>query len=114
MKTLNIGLFGFGCVGQGLYDVFTHSLHSVGKIRRICVKHREKPRSIPMEFFTFEKNNILEDPEIDTVVELIDDAEEAYRIVKQAIQNKKNAKSSQITFLISLLSKIIVNKKLKH
>jgi len=106
MKTLNIGLFGFGCVGQGLYDVFTHSLHSVGKIRRICVKHREKPRSIPMEFFTFEKNNILEDPEIDTVVELIDDAEEAYRIVKQAIQNKKNVVTANKKMLAWYLSEL--------
>jgi homoserine dehydrogenase len=90
MKTLSIGLFGFGCVGQGLYDVLNHSLHTIGKIKKICVKHRDKPRSIPTEFFTFERSQILDDPEIDTVVELIDDAQEAYKIVLQAIRNKKN------------------------
>lgn len=90
MKTLNIGLFGFGCVGQGLYEVLNQSLNDIGRIKRICVKHRDKKRSLPESYFTYDKSDILYDEEIDTVVELIDDYEEAYRIVKTALENKKN------------------------
>ncbi len=90
MKTLNIGLFGFGCVGQGLYDVLNQSLNDIGSIKKICVKHREKKRTLPAEYFTYDKFDILNDDEVDTVVELIDDYEEAYRIVKSALEKGKN------------------------
>jgi len=89
-KRLNIGVFGFGCVGQGLYDVL-HKTHGMkADISKICVKNRNKQRSLPMEHFTYDKNDILSNPDIDLVVELIDDADEAYNIVKQAITNGKS------------------------
>mgnify|MGYP001036226040 CR=1 FL=1 len=90
MKQINIGLIGFGCVGQGLYEVFQHSLRNIGIIHRICVKNKEKPRSLPLNYFTFNVNDILTDPKIDTVVEAIDDAEEAYRIAQRALHEGKN------------------------
>ncbi len=90
MKQINIGLVGFGCVGQGLYEVFQHSLRNIGIIHRICVKHKEKPRPLPLDYFTFNVNDILTDPKIDTVVEVIDDAEEAYRIAQRALHEGKN------------------------
>ncbi len=43
-----------------------------------------------MSNFTFDKNDILNDPSINLVVELIDDAEEAYRIVTTAMKSGKN------------------------
>jgi homoserine dehydrogenase len=90
MKTLNIGLFGFGCVGQGLYDVLNYSLNDIGRIKRICVKHRDKKRTLPEVYFTYDKSDILNDKDIDTVVELIDNHEEAYYIVKEALEKGKN------------------------
>lgn len=106
MKTLNIGLFGFGCVGQGLYDVLHGSLHHVGKIKRICVKNKDKSRTLPPERFTFDKWDILNDTEIDTVVELIDDAEEAYRIVKTAMENGKNVVTANKKMLANHLPEL--------
>lgn len=43
-----------------------------------------------MSRFTFDKNDILNDPGIDLVVELIDDAEEAFNIVTTAMKKGKN------------------------
>ena len=43
-----------------------------------------------MSNFTFEKNDILNDPSINLVVELIDDADEAFNIVTTAMKNGKN------------------------
>src|SRR6478736_7494188 len=89
-KKLKLGLFGFGCVGQGLYHVL-HETHGIkAEIKKICVKNKSKSRPIDEKFFTYQKEEILNDPEIDVVVELIDDAEVAFQIVKAALQNGKH------------------------
>lgn len=86
-KNIRLGIFGFGCVGQGLYDVLEHSQMLQASIERICVKDRNKPRSIDTSYFTFDREDILRNDEVDVVVELIDDADEAFRIVSTALRN---------------------------
>lgn len=89
-KTISIGLFGFGCVGQGLYDVLEQSSGFRAQIKKICVKDRTKKRKLPEHFFTFEKDVILNDDSINLVIELIDNAEEAFAIVKTAMLKGKD------------------------
>jgi homoserine dehydrogenase len=89
-EKLRIGLFGYGCVGQGLHDVINSSKGFKADIVKICVKDREKQRRIPMSNFTFDKDEILNDSSINLVVELIDDADEAYTIVTTAMKSGKN------------------------
>ena len=38
---LNIGLFGFGCVGFGLYEVLQKIPGFQANIKHICVKNRD-------------------------------------------------------------------------
>lgn len=89
-----IGLLGFGCVGKGLYDVLERTPGMRARIKHICVKDRNKPRTIPMERFTFDADTILNDSEVNVVVELIDDAEAALRYVRQAMRNGKHVVSA--------------------
>ncbi len=93
-EKLRIGMFGYGCVGQGLHDVLNSSRGFRADIVKICVKDRTKKRRIPMENFTFDKNEILDDPSINLIVELIDDADEAFRIVTTAMKKGKNVVSA--------------------
>lgn len=86
---LHIGLFGFGCVGQGLYEVIEKTPGLQAHIHRICVKSKNKNRSIDASHFTFDKWDILNDPKINIVVELIDDADAAFEIVSAALQRGK-------------------------
>ncbi len=86
---MKIGLFGFGCVGQGLWKVLHETKGIRADIKRICIKHPEKQRPVPAHFFTANPDLILDDPEIDVVVELIDDAEAAFEIVSGALQRGK-------------------------
>ena len=86
---LTIGLFGFGCVGYGLHEVLQKTPALKASIKRICVKDPNKQRQIAKHHFTFDKNDILNDAEINTVVELIDDADAAFEIVKTALQKGK-------------------------
>ncbi|MBI1223328.1 MAG: homoserine dehydrogenase [Bacteroidetes bacterium] len=88
-KNLNIGLFGFGCVGLGLYEVLEQTPSLNARIKRICVKSRDKQRPLPQEAFTFNASELLEDEEINTIVELIDDSDAAFAIVRQAMQKGK-------------------------
>lgn len=89
-EKLRIGLFGYGCVGQGLHDVLNNSKGFKADIVKICVKDRKKKRRIPMSNFTFNKNDILNDPSVNLIVELIDDADAAFKIVTTAMKKGKN------------------------
>ncbi len=88
-KQLTIGLFGFGVVGKGLYEVLQSTPALQASIKKVCIKNAGKKRSIGEEYFTTNADEILDDEEINVVVELIDDADAAYSIVKDALQKGK-------------------------
>lgn len=87
---INIGLFGFGCVGQGLYDVLNHSQSLKAEIGKICVKDKSKSRSIESKYFTYERNDVLRNDDYNLIVELIDDADAALEIVGDALLKGKD------------------------
>lgn len=89
-KKLKIGLFGFGCVGQGLYHVLNKSTGFKADIKKIVVKHKDKDRNVEPELISYDKWEILNDPDIDVVVELIDNADDAFEIVSEALKRKKH------------------------
>jgi homoserine dehydrogenase len=86
---LNIGLFGFGVVGKGLYDVLHSTPTLQSTIKKICIKNADKKRSIGAENFTNDADVILNDSDINVIVEVIDDADAAFAIVKKAIESGK-------------------------
>ncbi|MEN9569908.1 MAG: hypothetical protein RL172_1139 [Bacteroidota bacterium] len=88
-KQLNIGLFGFGVVGKGLYDVLHHTPALQSSIKKICIKNNHKKRAIAATNFTDNAAELLQDEGINVIVELIDDADAAFEIVKTAMQNGK-------------------------
>ena len=88
-KTINIGLFGFGTVGKGLYDVLQKINHRHVNIVKVCVRNVAKHQAEAPELeFTDQADDIFTDPRVNFIVELIDDAEAAYTIVKRALQAK--------------------------
>ena len=87
MKKLNIGLFGFGNVGHGLYDVLKRINSTNVSIKRICVRHTDKERGVKAEFTT-DPEDIFADEDINLIVEVIDDADAAYDIVKRALKSR--------------------------
>jgi len=88
-NNLNIGLFGFGVVGKGLYDVLHSTPTLQSSIKKICIKNAGKKRSIAAENFTTDASLLLNDESINVIVELIDDADAAFEIVRTALQNGK-------------------------
>ncbi|NML65218.1 homoserine dehydrogenase [Hymenobacter sp. RP-2-7] len=104
---ITIGLFGFGVVGQGLHAVLERTPGLRARIGRIAVKDRTKARPLPAELFTFDKQDLLDDPGLDVIVELIDNADEAYAIVKQALLNGKAVVTANKKMLAEHLPELI-------
>lgn len=94
MKTITIGLFGFGVVGEGIYQVLSQKRGLGCRLKKIVIKHPEKERNAPAALFTTDAGEILNDPEIDLVVELIDDAEAAFDIATKAMKRGKSVVSA--------------------
>jgi homoserine dehydrogenase len=106
-KELSIGLIGFGCVGSGLYEVLNKSGLIQAKISKIVVKDRYKRRPIKQENFSFSVSDILEDETINVVVELIDDSEEAFKIVKLALSSGKDVVSANKKMIAEHLDELL-------
>ena len=84
-NSVTIGLFGFGTVGRGLHDVLQRlSTDRVG-IHRVCVKHLDRHADEGVSF-TDSADDIFNDPQINFIVELIDDDVAAYDIVCRALR----------------------------
>jgi homoserine dehydrogenase len=105
-KKLNIGLFGFGVVGQGLYDIIK-TKHLNLEIVKIAIKDPNKERSLPAELFTTDKEELLNNPEINTIVELINDTEAAFEIVSRALSTGKNVVSASKKMIALHLEELI-------
>ena len=107
MKKINIGLFGFGCVGSGLYKVLEESNNLDAKITRIVAKNPNKQRESTTIPISYNSREILEDESINVVVELINDSGEAYAIIKEALQRKKHVVTANKKVLAENLAELI-------
>lgn len=105
-KKLQIGLFGFGVVGQGLYDI-SLSKNLNFEFKKIAIKDASKSRSLAPELFTTNRLEILDDPEINTIIELINDADAAYEIVTEALKRGKNVVSANKKMIALHLEELV-------
>ena len=94
MKKINIGLFGFGVVGEGIYKVLEEKPQLNAAIKKIVIKDNTKPRNAPSELFSTNADDILNDDEINVVVELISDADAAHDIIIKAFNKGKHVVSA--------------------
>lgn len=106
-QPLRIGLFGFGVVGQGLYHVLSQTDGLQAEVVRICVKDATKHRSIASDYFTYNSNDVIYDPSVDVVVELIDDCDAAYDIVCKAMRQGKAVVSANKKLIATRLQELL-------
>lgn len=96
-SSIKLGLIGFGNVGQGVASIVDTNesmiTKRVGKnveIKTICVRNIDKYKSIAKNIpLTTNVDDILNDPEIDIVVEVIGGETPAYDYIKRALEAKK-------------------------
>jgi homoserine dehydrogenase len=92
--SLTIGLFGFGTVGEGLYKVLQQTPSLNASIKKVCIRDPLKQRNGPATLFTTDKDSILNDPEINVIVEVINESDAAFEIVMTGMRNGKDAVSA--------------------
>jgi len=106
-KQLTIGLFGFGVVGEGLYKVLQQTPSLKASIKKVCIKNPGKKREAPAELFTTERNDILFDPEINVIVEVINESGPAFEIVSTALKNGKDVVSASKKMIAEHLPELL-------
>ena len=116
MSKIKIGLFGFGVVGQGIYEVVRKAKNANAEIVKICVRDPEKPRKIQADkrLFTTSVEEIPDSPNINLVVEVINDPDAAYDIVKRSMLRGIPVVSGSKTMLARHLPELIELQKTRH
>ncbi len=99
MKTIKVGILGLGTVGSGLYELLRRNgdlISTKSGVRIIIEKtadtdmQRRAALGIPDGVFTTAASDVLENPDIDVVVELIGGTTIAKELTVQAIRNGKH------------------------
>lgn len=96
---IQVGLLGLGTVGAGVYQIITghqeELTNKTGKsieLSKILVRDLQKRRSfdIPSALLTDRAEDILEDPKIDIVIEVMGGIDLSYDYIQRALRNKKH------------------------
>ncbi|WP_353611402.1 homoserine dehydrogenase [Bacillus sp. FJAT-27251] len=99
MKAISIGLLGLGTVGSGVIKIIENHqdklMHQVGcpiQVKKVLVQELGKERAVKIDesVLTTDVNEIINDPGIDVVIEVMGGVEETRELLLQAIENKKH------------------------
>ena len=110
MKPINVGLLGIGTVGGGTFAVLKRNQEEIIRragrgivIRMVADREQEKARKIVGEgvIVTGDANEVVANPDIDIVVELIGGYTVARELILKAIENGKHVITANKALLAS-------------
>ncbi|WP_188455959.1 homoserine dehydrogenase [Virgibacillus oceani] len=96
---VSIGLLGLGVVGSGVIKLIENHrkelVHQVGcdvNIKRVLIRDPEKIRNVQLDqtLLTTDPDEVLKNPEIDVIVEVMGGTEQARHYILEAFQAKKH------------------------
>ncbi len=99
VRPVRIGLLGCGVVGEGTLQLLRDNKESLARrlgttfeVRRVVARDRIKPRTDALEEgqLSFDANDVLDDPDVDVVVELMGGLDPAGRYVRTALERGKS------------------------
>jgi homoserine dehydrogenase len=99
LEKVTVGLLGFGTVGTGVVRLLTRDQERLKKrtgcridLKKVLVRNKNRPRKVLIDNrkLTTDISDILDDPEIDIVIELIGGVDRAYRYILRALHAGKN------------------------
>ena len=95
---IKVAILGYGTVGSGVYEVIMNNRNSSDEAKRMEVKHildlREFPELPHCNLFTKEFQDILNDPEVSVIAEVMGGLHPAYEYTKQALEAGKHVVTS--------------------
>ncbi len=98
-KTVHIGLLGLGTVGTGVVKLLRSEAKAIEAktgirlvLKKVCVRSRSKKRQVSLRrgLLTTNPNDLVKDPEIDILVELIGGVHPAKEIIFKALASGKH------------------------
>ncbi|MDN3954335.1 homoserine dehydrogenase [Sporolactobacillus laevolacticus] len=99
MEKVSIGLLGFGTVGTGVVRLLTKDRERLEEragckihLEKVLVRNKNRARKVLIDNrkLTTDVYEILDNPEINVIIELIGGVDQAYRYILRALKNKKN------------------------
>ncbi|HEY8477896.1 MAG TPA: homoserine dehydrogenase [Chloroflexota bacterium] len=95
--TIHVGLLGLGVVGTAVARTLADKAHTIARrvgcpvrLRRVLVRHPDKPRPIAADLVTTNPGDVLEDEAVDIVVEVMGGEHPAYEYILEAIRRGKH------------------------
>ncbi|EMA6343167.1 homoserine dehydrogenase [Bacillus cytotoxicus] len=98
-RVVHVGVLGLGTVGSGVVQILQEHGKKIGletgcevKVKTVIVRDLEKERDVSIEgmVVTREAEELLHDPDIDIVVEVMGGIQEAKEYIVKALQHKKH------------------------
>jgi homoserine dehydrogenase len=102
----NTALIGFGTVGQGFYHYLVEN-NEDKQLSEIVIKDASKNRIPENLNFTNDVQKVLNNKEINTIIELINNDQEAYKIVKEALQKGRKVVSANKKMIAYHLEELV-------
>jgi homoserine dehydrogenase len=99
VKPISVGLLGLGTVGSGVVKIIENHqdklIHQVGcpvKIKKVLVRDLYKERGVQIDarLLTTDVNEVINDPEIDVIIEVMGGIEETRSYLLNALRNGKH------------------------
>lgn len=95
---IKVAILGYGTVGSGVYEVIMNNRNSSDEAKRMDVKYildlREFPELPHSHLFTKDYQDILNDPEVSVIAEVMGGLHPAYEYTKQALEAGKHVVTS--------------------
>jgi homoserine dehydrogenase len=99
LRNIRIGMIGCGVVGQGIMRLLKENAASIEgrlgssiEVRRIAAREPSKERGpyVPQELLTFDPDEVVNDPNVELVVEVMGGVEPTYGYIKRALEAGKS------------------------
>ena len=121
--TVNIGLIGFGTIGSGVVETLNNNLYmvenKVGKkvnLKKVVDLDITTDRGVKIspDILSTDINDIIEDPDIDIVIELIGGYQPALKFILRAMENGKHVVTANKALLAKHWEEIISTAQKNH
>lgn len=101
-KAKRVAVVGFGNIGSGVVELLYQKGIAGLELAKVVDKdlERKRPVTVPAEYLTRDWTQVISDPEIDIVVELMGGIEPAKSVLLQALQNGKDIVTANKSLLV--------------
>ena len=108
MQLTKVAIFGLGTVGQGVFEKLNSTTSSGIQVEAVVVKNEQKERAVNGYCHLLKsENDVFSNDDIQVIIELINDYEQAYHIVKKALSEGRTVVTANKKMLSFYLEELL-------